>query len=92
MRNRSSLVMAALALCLMVVFSAGCITTDKSKEHRQLEGAQRAQAEEWLHSANLLNTVGDHSFALDYYNKVIKYYPGTKYAAEAQKKVAVLNK
>ncbi|MDP8260732.1 MAG: hypothetical protein P9M01_00120 [Candidatus Kappaea frigidicola] len=75
-------------LCVGCIFMVqGCNFSKNSTGNRQLVGKQKAQAEDWLHSANLLCNVNDYNFALEYYKKVVKYYPGTKYASEAQKKM-----
>ncbi len=75
-------------LCVGFVFtSQGCNFSKNSTSNRQLVGKQKAQAEDWLHSANLLYNVNDYNFALEYYKKVVKYYPGTKYSSEAQNRI-----
>jgi TolA-binding protein len=70
----------------------GCNFSKNSTGNRQLVGKQKAQAEDWLHSANLLYNVKDYNFALEYYKKVVKYYPGTKYASEAQNRINEIEK
>ena len=77
-----------------VLFSLnfGCSTAKSTQRYRELSGKQKAQAEDWMHSANLLCKVNDYNFALGYYEKIIKYYPGTKYAEEAQSKIDEIEK
>ncbi len=75
-------------ICISFILTVqGCNFSKNSTGNRQLAGKQKVQAEDWLHSADLLYNVKDYSFALEYYKKVVKYYPGTKYASEAQKKM-----
>ena len=75
-------------ICVSFVLTVqGCSSSKNSISNRQLAGKQKTQAEDWLYSANLLYNVKDYSFAVKYYKKVVKYYPGTKYASEARKKI-----
>ena len=77
----------------MLVSNLGCIMGTKNRvKYRELEGKQKAQAEEWLHSANLLYNIKDYTFALEYYKKIVSYYPYSKYAEEAQAKIKEIEK
>jgi outer membrane protein assembly factor BamD (BamD/ComL family) len=87
------------SICLFLIFLfigslfivEGCnFSKNSASSNRQLAGKQKAQAEDWLHSANLLYNVKDYKFALEYYKKVVTYYPGTKYSLEAQKRIDVI--
>lgn len=82
-----------LIVCLVFIASSlSCLTLKEAKVYRELSGKQKTQAEEWLHSGNLLYEVEDYEFALDYYRKIVKYYPGTKYTEEANSKIEKINK
>lgn len=70
------------------VLNSGCMTTKSNIKPVELSGKQKAQAEDWLHSASLLYKIGDYDFALEYYKKLVEYYPGTKYAIEARNKIS----
>lgn len=77
----------------MLVSNLGCIMgTQNRVRYRELAGKQKAQAEEWLHSANLLCNVKDYDFALEYYKKIVTYYPYTEYAKKAQAKIEEIEK
>jgi len=82
-----------LIVCsIFIISNLSCITLKQPKTYRELTGQQKTQAEEWLHSGNLLYEVEDYELALDYYRKIVKYYPGTKYTEEAKSKIEKINK
>ncbi len=86
MKKISLLVITVVCISCMLA-AAGCITTQQRVEYRQLSGKQKAQAEDWLNSANLLYNVKDYNSALEYYEKVVHFYPGTLYASRAQSRI-----
>lgn len=92
MKRNIAVFMILIIGFVLFASNLGCITTTKSVQHRELSGKQKAQAEDWQRSATLLYKVGDYSFALDYYKKIVKYYPGTIYAKEAQDKIDDIKK
>lgn len=86
-----------LFIIFMLVISfmlagAGCNFARNSASSRELSGKQKAQAEDWMHSADLLYKVGDYDFSIEYYKKIVTYYPGTKYSKKAQERIDEINK
>jgi outer membrane protein assembly factor BamD (BamD/ComL family) len=82
-----------LTLAASFMFAGtSCNFAQNSASSRQLSGKQKAQAEEWSHSADLLYKVGDYDFSLEYYKKIVTYYPGTKYSKKAQERIDEINK
>ena len=69
-----------------------CMKLSRPQYYRELSGEQKTQVEDWLHSGDLLYQIGDYELALDYYKKIIEYYPGTRYAQEANGKIKEIKK
>lgn len=92
MKRGTLFIISILIGIVFIATSTGCISLQKRKYYRELAGTQKTQAQEWLHSGDLLYKLNDYELASDYYGKIIKYYPGTKYADEAQNKINEIKK
>ncbi len=57
-----------------------------------LDSEQAYLLRTWYHNAVVSEDVGDYSAAIMYYSKVVEYFPETKKAAMAQKRLNVLNR
>jgi outer membrane protein assembly factor BamD (BamD/ComL family) len=88
----SKKIILILAVFLVLIGAINLSCAKRQYPYRQLTGQQKQQAEDWIHSANMLYEIGDYDLALDYYRKIVKYYPGTKYSEEAIKGIDKIEK
>ncbi|MBU1088008.1 MAG: hypothetical protein KKD05_10910 [Candidatus Omnitrophica bacterium] len=91
-------------LVLFMAFSvSGCKTLNQfinpngedvslKGEEFNLDNDQAYLLRTWYHNAVLSEDVGDYNAAIMYYSKIVEYFPETKKAAMAKKRLNVLNK
>lgn len=73
----------------MLIFLSGCSTP----RYRKLSSYKDiAQVNRWMLQAKELYMVGEYDSAIMYYQRVIKYYPGTKYSKKAHSKIKSINR
>jgi outer membrane protein assembly factor BamD (BamD/ComL family) len=72
---------------IFIISGLSCTTLEKPRVHRELTGRQKEQAERWLNTGNLLSEAGEYDSASEYYERIITYYPGTRYFYEAKDKI-----
>ncbi|MFH1062088.1 MAG: hypothetical protein V1747_04290 [Candidatus Omnitrophota bacterium] len=88
---------------LMVFSVSGCKTLNEfikpegeeasiKADELNLDNDQAYLLRSWYHNAVLSEDVGDYNTAIMYYSKIVEYFPETKKAAMAKKRLKVLNK